>query len=62
VVPNGVRMTESNGEAGQAALLLLGVLAALLAGVMVLFGLGRPSMRGASISGRRIWRPSRRLR
>jgi hypothetical protein len=34
-------MTESNGEAGQATLLLLGVLAALLAGVMVLFGFGQ---------------------
>jgi D-alanyl-D-alanine carboxypeptidase/Putative Flp pilus-assembly TadE/G-like len=34
-------MTESNGEAGQAALLLLGVLAALLAGVLVLFGFGQ---------------------
>jgi hypothetical protein len=41
VVPNGVRMTESNGEAGQAALLLFGVLAALLAGVVVLFGFGQ---------------------
>jgi hypothetical protein len=34
-------MSESNGEAGQAALLLLGVLAALLAGVVVLFGFGQ---------------------
>lgn len=29
-------MTGSNGEAGQAALLMLGVLAALLAGVLIL--------------------------
>jgi hypothetical protein len=34
-------MTESNGEAGQVALLLLGVLAALLAGTLVLFGFGQ---------------------
>jgi hypothetical protein len=34
-------MSESNGEAGQAALLLLGVLAALLAGVVVLFAFGQ---------------------
>jgi hypothetical protein len=33
--------SRSNGEAGQAALLLLGVLAALLAGVLVLFAFGQ---------------------
>ena len=34
-------MTESGGEAGQAALLLFGVLAAVLAGVLVLFAFGQ---------------------
>jgi len=34
-------MVGSNGEAGQAALLMLGVLAAVLAGVLVLFGFGQ---------------------
>jgi hypothetical protein len=36
----GHRTVESHGEAGQAALLMLGALAVLLAGVMVLFGFG----------------------
>jgi hypothetical protein len=35
------RRTESRREAGQAALLMLGMLAALLAGVLVLFGFGQ---------------------
>jgi uncharacterized membrane protein len=34
-------MAGSDGEAGQAALLMLGVLAAVLAGVLVLFGFGQ---------------------
>src|SRR5215212_2177468 len=34
-------MVGSNGEAGQAALLMLGVLAGVLAGVLVLFGFGQ---------------------
>ena len=34
-------MTESNGEAGQASLLLLGVVAALLTGLVVLFAFGQ---------------------
>ena len=34
-------MSESNGEAGQASLLLLGVVAALLAGLVVLFAFGQ---------------------
>jgi D-alanyl-D-alanine carboxypeptidase/Putative Flp pilus-assembly TadE/G-like len=34
-------MTGSSGEAGQAALLMLGLLAALLLGVLVLFGFGQ---------------------
>jgi soluble lytic murein transglycosylase-like protein len=34
-------MTDSNGEAGQASLLLLGVVAALLTGVVVLFAFGQ---------------------
>src|SRR5512132_302036 len=37
---DGHRMTGSDREAGQAALLMLGVLAVLLAGVLVLFGFG----------------------
>jgi Putative Flp pilus-assembly TadE/G-like len=41
VAVDGQRMTGSNGEAGQAALLLLGVLAALLAGAVVLFAFGQ---------------------
>jgi hypothetical protein len=41
VAAHGRRISESNGEGGQAALLLLGVLAALLAGVLVLFGFGQ---------------------
>ena len=58
-------MTGSNGEAGQAALLMLGVLAALLAGVMVLFGLGQAlGARGkhqraadlAAVSGAQVMR------
>jgi D-alanyl-D-alanine carboxypeptidase-like protein/putative Flp pilus-assembly TadE/G-like protein len=41
VAARGRRISESNGEAGQAALLLLGVLAALLAGTLILFGFGQ---------------------
>jgi len=35
------RVTDARGESGQAALLMLGVLAAVLAGVLVLFGFGQ---------------------
>ena len=38
---DGQRTTESNGEAGQASLLLLGVVAALLTGLVVLFAFGQ---------------------
>jgi hypothetical protein len=41
VAPDGQRTTESNGEAGQASLLLLGVVAALLTGLVVLFAFGQ---------------------
>jgi hypothetical protein len=41
VASDGQRRSGSNGESGQAALLMLGVLAALLAGVLVLFGFGQ---------------------
>jgi soluble lytic murein transglycosylase-like protein len=41
VAADGQLMTESNGEAGQASLLLLGVVAALLAGLLVLFAFGQ---------------------
>jgi soluble lytic murein transglycosylase-like protein len=41
VAPDGQLMTESNGEAGQASLLLLGVVAALLTGLVVLFAFGQ---------------------
>src|ERR687894_1268753 len=37
----GPRRSDVGGERGQAALLMLGVLAALLAGVLVLFGFGQ---------------------
>jgi hypothetical protein len=36
-----LRSTDARGERGQAALLMLGVLAAVLAGVLVLFGFGQ---------------------
>ena len=58
-------MTGSNGEAGQAALLTLGVLAALLAGVLILFGFGQAlGARGkdqraadlAAVSGAQVMR------
>jgi Transglycosylase SLT domain/D-alanyl-D-alanine carboxypeptidase/Putative Flp pilus-assembly TadE/G-like len=41
MAPHGARSTGSRGESGQAALLFLGVLAALLAGTLVLFGFGQ---------------------
>jgi hypothetical protein len=41
VAAHGQRRTGSNREAGQAALLLLGVIAAVLVGVLVLFGFGQ---------------------
>jgi D-alanyl-D-alanine carboxypeptidase/Putative Flp pilus-assembly TadE/G-like len=41
VAPGGCRDCDSGGERGQAALLLLGVLAALLAGTLVLFAFGQ---------------------
>jgi Transglycosylase SLT domain/D-alanyl-D-alanine carboxypeptidase len=41
VAPSGHRGSDGRGEAGQAALLLLAVLAALLAGTLVLFGFGQ---------------------
>jgi D-alanyl-D-alanine carboxypeptidase-like protein/putative Flp pilus-assembly TadE/G-like protein len=41
VAADGQLMTKSNGEAGQASLLLLGVVAALLAGLLVLFAFGQ---------------------
>jgi hypothetical protein len=41
VARNGDRTIKSDGEAGQAALLMLGMLAVLLAGVLVLFGFGQ---------------------
>ena len=41
MVRDGHRAIGSDGEAGQAALLMLGVLAAVLAGVLVLFGWGQ---------------------
>jgi hypothetical protein len=55
-------MTESNGEAGQAALLLLGVVAALLTGLVVLFAFGQVLAPRAGTRGRPIWRRSRRRR
>jgi Transglycosylase SLT domain/D-alanyl-D-alanine carboxypeptidase len=41
VAADGQRLGGSNGEAGQASLLLLGVVAALLAGLVVLFAFGQ---------------------
>jgi hypothetical protein len=41
VAPEGRRLSESSGEAGQASLLLLGVVAALLAVLVVLFAFGQ---------------------
>jgi hypothetical protein len=41
MVPPGLRTTDTRGERGQAALLMLGMLAAVLAGVLVLFGFGQ---------------------
>jgi hypothetical protein len=41
VAPDGHGTTESTGEAGQASLLLLGVVGALLAGLVVLFAFGQ---------------------
>jgi Transglycosylase SLT domain/D-alanyl-D-alanine carboxypeptidase len=41
VARDGQRLGESNGEAGQASLLLLGVVAALLTGLVVLFAFGQ---------------------
>jgi Putative Flp pilus-assembly TadE/G-like len=41
VAPDRHQLSGLNGQAGQAALLLLGVLAALLAGTLVLFGFGQ---------------------
>ena len=41
MAPHGHRMIGSSGEGGQAALLMLGVLAAVLVGVLVLFGFGQ---------------------
>jgi hypothetical protein len=58
-------MTGSNGEAGQAAPLMLGLLAALVAGVMILFGFGQAlGARGkhqraadlAAVSGAQVMR------
>jgi soluble lytic murein transglycosylase-like protein len=65
VAPDGQRRVGSNGEAGQAALLMLGVLAALLAGVLILFGFGQAlGARGkhqraadlAAVSGAQVMR------
>ena len=50
---------ELGPERGQAALLLLGVLAALLAGTLVLFGFGQALGARSKPSGRRTWRRSR---
>jgi hypothetical protein len=41
VAPDGQRRSGSNNEAGQAALLMLGLLAVILAGTLVLFGFGQ---------------------
>jgi hypothetical protein len=41
MAPSGHGTGRSDGEAGQATLLMLGVLAAVLAGVLVLFGFGQ---------------------
>jgi hypothetical protein len=58
-------MVGSSGEAGQAALLMLGVLAAVLAGALILFGLGQAlGARGkhqraadlAAVSGAQVMR------
>lgn len=41
MVSRELRNTDARRESGQAALLMLGVLAAVLAGVLVLFGFGQ---------------------
>jgi hypothetical protein len=59
VIPRFALRPYLGSQSGQAALLLLGVIAALLAGVLILFGFGQPSGRAASSSVQPI---SRRYR
>ena len=59
----GHGITGSNGEAGQAALLMLGLVAVVLAGVLVLFGFGQAlgargkHQRAADLAA--VWGPRR---